>query len=465
MASYTDDTLERIPPMLLPGEKEHVLIMQDETVFHTNEYRRRTWLAQDQQPIWKKGAGRAVHVSDFICETIGRLKLSKEQIREQAELPEQLRLPSVEARKIIYPGKGFDGWWDLPQLLQQLKSAIAIFEHTHPNCTGVFIFDRLSAHEGYADNALNVNSMNINPAGKQKKLRDTLIPLNNPDPAPGEEDTRGRTQSMCFPSDHSDPRLRGQPKGIRAVLEERKSVWDKLTSIHGSHRKLVGKCGSCTKSQVRKDAEHRVALADTMGQDDSVKVEDIDLIENATPPIADNEGWCCMHRVLALQEDFQNEKPLIQTVIEDAGHVCLFLPRFHCELNAIEMLWGYAKYRACRIHSRALHAHSSSAFQDTATLRMGGSSLQRPLSHSVLIHAVPSQFAGFSGKRGDILTLTGMCFTRVCVCARLDKTITRKGLNARQAAYANRKYASHRRVGLPTDILASLAIEDTLKSS
>jgi len=77
MASYTDDTLERIPPTLLPGEKEHVLIMQDETVFHTNEYHRCTWLAQDQQLIRKKGAGCAVHVLDFICETIGCLKLSE----------------------------------------------------------------------------------------------------------------------------------------------------------------------------------------------------------------------------------------------------------------------------------------------------------------------------------------------------------------------------------------------------
>jgi hypothetical protein len=141
MASYTDDILKHIPPMLAPGEKEHVLIMQDKTIFHTNKYRQCTWLTQEQQPIWKKGARRMVHVSDFICETIGWLKLSDELIKEQLKLPKELRLPSVEARKIIYLGKGFDAWWDLPQLLQQIKHALAVFGHTHPDCVGIWVFD------------------------------------------------------------------------------------------------------------------------------------------------------------------------------------------------------------------------------------------------------------------------------------------------------------------------------------
>jgi hypothetical protein len=54
---------------------------------------------------------------------------------------------------------------------------------------------------------------------------------------------------------------------------------------------------------------------------------------------------CCMQRVLSLQPDFQAEKPLLQLVIEQAGHKCLFLPKFHCELNPIEMVWGQAKCR------------------------------------------------------------------------------------------------------------------------
>ena len=34
---------------------------------------------------------------------------------------------------------------------------------------------------------------------------------------------------------------------------------------------------------------------------------------------------------------------MLEEVIEKAGHICLFLPKFHCELNPIEMLWGYVK--------------------------------------------------------------------------------------------------------------------------
>jgi len=51
MVTYDDKTLNCIPPTLQPGEKEHVLVMQDETIFHTNEYHRCMWLARDQQPI------------------------------------------------------------------------------------------------------------------------------------------------------------------------------------------------------------------------------------------------------------------------------------------------------------------------------------------------------------------------------------------------------------------------------
>ena len=57
MATYDEETLDRISPMLPPGKREHVLVFQDESIFHTNEYRRREWLAGDQHAIRKKGNG------------------------------------------------------------------------------------------------------------------------------------------------------------------------------------------------------------------------------------------------------------------------------------------------------------------------------------------------------------------------------------------------------------------------
>ncbi|KIJ56286.1 hypothetical protein M422DRAFT_96844, partial [Sphaerobolus stellatus SS14] len=46
---------------------------------------------------------------------------------------------------------------------------------------------------------------------------------------------------------------------------------------------------------------------------------------------------CCMPKALQSQADFCAEKSLLQTILEEAGHHCYFLPKFHCELNPIEM--------------------------------------------------------------------------------------------------------------------------------
>jgi hypothetical protein len=52
---------------------------------------------------------------------------------------------------------------------------------------------------------------------------------------------------------------------------------------------------------------------------------------------------CCATRILANQPDFKEQRSLVQEVIENAGHICIFLPKFHCELNFIEYFWGAVK--------------------------------------------------------------------------------------------------------------------------
>jgi hypothetical protein len=54
---------------------------------------------------------------------------------------------------------------------------------------------------------------------------------------------------------------------------------------------------------------------------------------------------CCLARILSNHQDFYEQKSAIETLIKGRGHKYVFLPKFHCELNPIEMYWGYSKAR------------------------------------------------------------------------------------------------------------------------
>ncbi|KIK32812.1 hypothetical protein CY34DRAFT_110837 [Suillus luteus UH-Slu-Lm8-n1] len=54
---------------------------------------------------------------------------------------------------------------------------------------------------------------------------------------------------------------------------------------------------------------------------------------------------CCMAHLLSQQDDFANQESMLETLIKKTGHLCILLPKFHCELNPIEMYWGWCKYR------------------------------------------------------------------------------------------------------------------------
>ena len=38
------------------------------------------------------------------------------------------------------------------------------------------------------------------------------------------------------------------------------------------------------------------------------------------------------------------QKSQLEEFITSQGHICDFYPKFHCELNFIEMYWGTVKY-------------------------------------------------------------------------------------------------------------------------
>ena len=158
---------------------------------------------------------------------------------------------------------------------------IPAFESAHgPGYQALFVIDNSQGHAAYQEDALLVSRMNLRPGGKQARMRNGWFI----------RDGIKVNQPMIFPPNH--PEFPDQPKGMRQVLEER-NLW---------RNKLRMQCK-----------------------------------ENCT------SNACCAKRILELQPDFKSQKSLVQEVIEAAGHLCIFLPKFHCELNYIEFFWGAVK--------------------------------------------------------------------------------------------------------------------------
>ncbi|KAJ4496252.1 hypothetical protein C8J55DRAFT_414344 [Lentinula edodes] len=180
--------------------------------------------------------------------------------------------------------KNYEGYWNGEMFLKE--KIIPVFEEVHgPGYQALIMVDNSQGHSAYAEDALLTSRMNVGSGGKQARLRNGWY-LNS-------GGTRV-SQSMVFPESH--PEYPNQPKGIKQILSER--------GIPGVES-LRGKCKKC----------------------------DPDSLE------------CCCKKILENQPDFLGQMSLVEDseVISAAGHLCIFLPKFHCELNFIEFFWGAVK--------------------------------------------------------------------------------------------------------------------------
>ena len=59
------------------------------------------------------------------------------------------------------------------------------------------------------------------------------------------------------------------------------------------------------------------------------------------PP--DTDGGCCACAMLAAQRDFHEQKGQLEEELAAVNHLCIFYPKFHCEMNFIERFWCGAK--------------------------------------------------------------------------------------------------------------------------
>ena len=50
-----------------------------------------------------------------------------------------------------------------------------------------------------------------------------------------------------------------------------------------------------------------------------------------------------MIKILSQHDDFRDEKTIVESYLLAKGHLVMFFPKFHCELNSIERVWAQAK--------------------------------------------------------------------------------------------------------------------------
>ncbi|RIA90689.1 hypothetical protein C1645_823067 [Glomus cerebriforme] len=199
----------------------------------------------------------------------------------QMILPEFKIIPIFP--RYLHSGKNEEGWWIAEHLLDQVvNSAIPIFNTLYPNAIAVFAFDNSTNHGAMAKDGLNASNMNLNPGGKKPCMHKTYY---GPNKTP---------QSMVF--SHNHPKYPNQPKGMKQILSER-GLW---------RDNLLADCKLC---------------------------------KGKTKVVDANRTDCCARKILSLQPDFLAQKSQLQEEIEKCGHKFIFYPKYHCELNYIEMYW------------------------------------------------------------------------------------------------------------------------------
>jgi hypothetical protein len=174
---------------------------------------------------------------------------------------------------------------------QFINSAIPIFELQFPGCQALFLFDNAPSYHSWPQDALRAQSMNLTPGGEVPIMRDSWYISRDGEMIIQETNYRIDDYSV-------NPELRGKPKCIKILMEER-GLW---------RPNLRLKCKTLA------DCDHQKA------------------------------GGCCACTYMSLQSDFQSQKNKLEEAALLHGHLSLLYPKYHCELNWIEHFWGAAKW-------------------------------------------------------------------------------------------------------------------------
>jgi hypothetical protein len=128
-AQYAEPDMAEVLPELMADddEVEHVVLVHDESTIHSNDYQNNHyWLEEGEQVLKKKGRGRLIMISAFLCEHYGLLALPEEMVAENEKLAAHLCLAITNSTVVIYPDNkaSGDAYWNMEQMIEQVSPSL-----------------------------------------------------------------------------------------------------------------------------------------------------------------------------------------------------------------------------------------------------------------------------------------------------------------------------------------------------
>lgn len=311
----------------LPNGKLALFVYQDECIYKAYDSERKAWILPGGAQIKVKGDGTGLMVAGSIAHNIGFVSVTAKQV----EAAQRLRKRRIKAntnpnvREQYRPidtlaedeagnfwtyhtfeyGKNREGYWTGEKMIEHMTDVLDVLAVKFPGHSPVAFYDWSSCHDCLEPGAPSVSKMNVGVGGtrngEEMPPMDSITLL---------EDTplmrKGQVQQLTFQKGDAPPihwpdatagEYVGMVKGLKQTLAERGLYVPGMTK-DGGKRKLL---------------------------------------------------HLSMQYVLGQQPDFQAVPSSLQFLTERLGGECLMLPKYHCELNPIELVWGRSKFLVRRV--------------------------------------------------------------------------------------------------------------------
>ena len=328
-------------------------------------------------------------------------------------------------------GRNREGWFTNDHLVKQLLDTDPLIKKLHPDCELHYGFDQSMTHKAKCKDGLDATRLNLSDggAGKQAQRKGWYFKEVTECECRPKTMAQAAKRCLCTPQQQRKVLKKfkqestnhlGKPRGLESLLRER----GKFQSWLGHDLKKI--CKTCDNDRVNRDAiiqdtyatvirgRHVAAVRGDKGSSPK-ELEESTTFEFVNREATAKDFPCCAFHVLDNEPDYALQKPWLEEEVLKLGHNFFLYPKYHCELNFIEMIWGYVKSYH---RSRCEYSYKEMTSAETGL-------------NNTLIKVLPLAFVRKAFNR----------------CCRYIDGYTNHNLSGPLLEFCVRKYKSHRRLG------------------